>query len=82
MLVQLINGMNPLLLHELEEPYKEVFGLRVFGDGLGKIADKLEKAGIAPPQGNQSWTRAIISKILSNSKYVPHIISEDQFMKR
>jgi hypothetical protein len=69
-----------IIIHEQEAANVQfIYQSYLAGDSLGRIADKLEKAGIALPHGNQSWTRAMISKILSNSKYAPHIISEDQF---
>jgi len=69
-----------IIVHEQEAAnVRFVYQNYLAGDSLGRIADKLEKAETSPPQGNQSWTRALISKMLSNGKYAPHIISEDQF---
>lgn len=49
------------------------------GDSLGKISELLLEKQIPSASGKDRWTRAAIDKLLSNSKYVPHIISLEQF---
>ncbi|MBA1334642.1 MAG: Recombinase [Firmicutes bacterium] len=45
------------------------------GNSLGGLAKMLESKQIPSPSGNTKWGRAAIDKLLSNSKYVPHIVS-------
>lgn len=44
------------------------------GKSLGGIADFLFKHGISSPKGKDRWTQAVISDLLSNQKYIGHII--------
>lgn len=46
---------------------------------LGVLSNILESKQILSPSGNTKWGRAAIDKLLSNSKYVPHIISLEQY---
>lgn len=45
------------------------------GNSLGGLAKMLESRHISSPSGNTCWGRAAIDKLLSNSKYIPFIIS-------
>ena len=49
------------------------------GNSLGGLIKMLESKQIPSPSGNTKWGRAAIDKLLSNSKYVPHIISLEQY---
>lgn len=49
------------------------------GNSLGGLARMLESRGIPSPSGNKCWGRAAIDKLLSSSKYVPLIISLEQY---
>ena len=49
------------------------------GNSLGVLANMLESKQILSPSGNTKWGRAAIDKLLSNSKYAPHIISLEQY---
>ena len=49
------------------------------GKSLGWIVNKLKEQGIPSPTGKPVWGRAAIDDILSNGKYAPRLISEDQF---
>lgn len=49
------------------------------GNSLGGLAKILEIRGIPSPSGNTCWGRAAIDKLLSSSKYVPLIISLEQY---
>jgi hypothetical protein len=60
---------------------KSIYDLYIQGKSLGGIADVLYEQGIPSPTEKPSWTRAAIDKILSNGRYVPSIISEEQFWK-
>jgi len=57
----------------------QIYDLYLQGKSLGGIVDELKKQCIPSPTGKPVWGRAAIDKLLSNSKYVPHIVSEDQF---
>lgn len=49
------------------------------GNSLGGLVKMLESRCISSPTGNVCWGRAAIDKLLSNSKYVPLIISFEQY---
>ena len=49
------------------------------GNSLGGLGRMLESRGIPSPSGNKCWGRAAIDKLLSSSKYVPFIISLEQY---
>lgn len=57
--------------------YKKYMG----GDSLSKIQVKLFENGIKSSSGKDKWGRAAIDHLLANSKYVPHIIDLEQFMR-
>jgi len=56
-----------------------IYDLYLQGKSLGGIVDTLKEQGILSPTGKLLWTRAAIDNILSNGKYVPHMISEERF---
>lgn len=56
-----------------------IYDLYLEGKSLGGIADELKEQGIPSPTGKPTWTRAAIDNILSNGRYVPWVISENQF---
>ena len=58
---------------------KSIYDLYLHGKSLGGIADTLKSQSIPSPTGNPNWTRAAIDKILSNGRYVPYVITEEQF---
>ena len=58
-----------------------IFDRYLRGDSLAGIADFLSRPRIQSPSGNMQWTRAAIDKLLSNPKYVPHIVSPEKFLK-
>ena len=60
---------------------KAIYDLYLRGKSLGGIANALKAQNILSPTGNPIWTRAAIDKLLSNGRYVPYIISEEQFWK-
>ena len=47
---------------------------------LAKIVDSLFDNNILSPSGKSRWTRPMINKVLSNKKYVPHIIGFEQYI--
>ena len=56
------------------------------GFSLGSISNTLEDKGYLSSSGKTKWSRSVIDSILSNSSYVPCILSEElfyeiQFMK-
>ena len=56
-----------------------IYDLYLAGKSLGGIVDELKKRGIPSPAGKPTWGRAAVDDILSKSKYVPLIISEEKF---
>lgn len=51
------------------------------GESLASIVKVLHEKGIYSLTGKMQWTRSAIVKLLSNIKFVPHIISLEQFLK-
>ena len=49
-----------------------IFEYYLAGASLGKIVDMLHTKGIPSPSGNPKWGRAVVDKLLSNSKYNSH----------
>jgi len=49
------------------------------GFSLCSISNALEVKGYLSPSGKTKWSRSVIDSILSNSSYVPCIISEEVF---
>lgn len=49
------------------------------GFSLGSISNTLEDKGYLSPSGKTKWSRSVIDSILSNSLYVPCILSEELF---
>lgn len=58
-----------------------IFQSNLAGDSLGKIADQLSEKKIPSPTGKDGWSKAEIDKLLSNGKFVPHIISMEEFFE-
>ncbi|MDR2514926.1 MAG: recombinase family protein [Christensenellaceae bacterium] len=56
-----------------------IYDLYLRGKSLGGIADVLKAQSVPSPTGNLVWAKAAIDKILSNGRYIPSIISEEQF---
>lgn len=56
-----------------------IFDQYLLGHSLGGIAKLLAEKQIVSPTGNPAWGRAAIDKLLSNGRYVPHIISFKKF---
>ena len=62
---------------------KTMFYMAINGHSLQGIQSELFNQGIKSPLGKDKWTRAVIDKTINNKKYVPFIISfEDYFMAR
>ena len=59
---------------------KDIYLLYLNGESLGRIANHLASKQISSPSGNVVWARAALDKLLSNKRYVPHIISFDSFL--
>lgn len=58
---------------------KEIAALYLNGYSLGRIIEVLEKRNYSSPSGNTHWSRSVIDAILSNSIYVPVILSKEQY---
>ena len=62
---------------------KTMFSMAINGYSLQNIQSELFNQGIKSPSGKDKWTRDVIDKTINNKKYVPFIISfEDYFMAR
>lgn len=62
---------------------KMIFSMAINGNSLQDIQSELFNQGIKSPSGKDKWTRDVIDKTINNKKYVPFIISfEDYFMTR
>ena len=68
-----------IIKQEQAETVKLIYDLYLHGKSLGGIADALKNFHIPSPTGKPIWTRAAIDNILSNGRYIPWIIAEDQF---
>lgn len=78
----MIGEDGTVTIHESEATVvKKMYQHYLSGDSLGKIADRLKSEHIPSPSGNDNWTRAAVDKLLSNGKYVPRIISMDEFTR-
>jgi len=62
-----LNAPQAEIVHRIYQRY-------IDGASLGAIANELEDDGIIAPSGNSRWSRSVVDKILSNGKYVPHVI--------
>ena len=73
-------GKNLMVVSQFEaEIVNFIFDQYLLGHSLGGIAKLLEERKIASPTGNPTWGRAAIDKLLSNGRYVPHIVSFEKF---
>ena len=70
-----------IIKQEQAETVKLIYDLYLHGKSLGGIANALKNFRIPSPTGKPAWTRAAIDNILSNGRYIPWIIAEDQFWK-
>jgi hypothetical protein len=76
------SGTNQFIINQQQAGVvKSIYDLYLQGKSLGGIVDVLKVQNIQSPTGNLIWTRATIDKILSNGRYIPSIISEEQFWK-
>lgn len=60
---------------------KMIFQRYLAGDSLGKIVAMLSERHITSPSGKDVWSRVSIDKLLSNKKYLHHIINPEQFFE-
>lgn len=58
---------------------KMIYQQYLSGQSLGGIADFLFEREVPSPRGRERWTQAVISDLLSNPKYIEHIIGADTF---
>ncbi len=62
---------------------KTMFSMAINGHSLQDIQSELFNQGIKSPSRKEKWTRDVIDKTINNKKYVPFIISfENYFMAR
>lgn len=59
---------------------KLIYHLYLQGKSLGGIIEYLKQSNTLSPTGKTEWTRATVDNILFNKKYVPCIISLEQFI--
>ena len=68
---------------EKAEVVKLIFHMAISNCSLQDIQAELLNQGIKSPSGKEKWTRDVIDKTINNKKYVPFIISfEDYLMAR
>lgn len=60
---------------------KFIFQEYLKGATLAKLVEELQSRNIPSPSGKACWTRAAIDNLISNIKYVPYIISPEQFLQ-
>lgn len=58
---------------------RSIYQQYLSGMSLGRIADFLFEQHIPSPKGKDRWTQPVLSNILSNQKYIGHIVSFDDF---
>lgn len=58
---------------------RSIYQQYLSGMSLGRIADFLFAQHIPSPKGKDRWTQPVLSNILSNQKYIGHIVSFDDF---
>ena len=58
---------------------RSIYQQYLSGMSLGRIADFLFEQQIPSPKGKDRWTQPVLSNILSNQKYIGHIVSFDDF---
>ena len=72
------NG-NVAIEEEKANTVRLIYRQYLSGMSLGGIADLLYSEHIPSPKGKERWTQAVISGILSNSKYIDAVIPFDDF---
>ena len=65
---------------EKVENVRFIFDCYISGYSLRRICDLLQSKHIPSPTGQVRWSALTVSKLLSNIKYVPHIIDEEQYL--
>ena len=77
------NKNEEFIINESEaQNVKLIFECFLNGMSLGEIANELYSKGISSPSGKDTWSRKVISSVLSNEKYYLYgIISKDTFEK-
>ena len=59
---------------------QEIYRQYLYGKSLGGIADFLFEQNVASPSGKERWSKSVLDKVLSNTKYINTVISfEDYF---
>jgi site-specific DNA recombinase len=77
-----LNKSQGIEVHEEQaKTVKLIYDLYLQGKSLGGIVNCLKSSNILSPTGKTLWTRATIDNMLSNKKYVPLIISMEQFIE-
>lgn len=59
---------------------KMIFHMAINNCSLQDIQAELLKLSIKSPSGKEKWTRDVIDKTINNKKYVPHIISFEEYL--
>ena len=59
---------------------KLIFDLYLKGYSLSGIAKELKVRGIASPMGKETWTSVAIDKLLSNEKYIGHVLLQKTYI--
>lgn len=68
-----------LVINEQEaKVVKKIYHWYLQGYGYSKIRDKLYDQHVPTPKGNKRWDTSVISKILSNEKYIGRLVQRKQ----
>ena len=71
---------NLVVDNETAENVRLIFALYLQGYSLSKIAKELKSKGIKSPTGKEEWTSAAIDKLLTNEKYIGHVMLQKTYI--
>ncbi|MEA4893502.1 MAG: recombinase family protein [Peptococcaceae bacterium] len=58
---------------------QEIYRQYLFGKSLGGIADFLFEENVPSPSGKERWSKSVLDKMLSNTKYINTVISFEEY---
>ncbi len=65
---------------EKAEVVKLIFHMTMSNCSLQDIQAELLRKGVKSPSGKDKWTRDVIDKTINNQKYIPHIVSFEEYL--
>lgn len=68
------------IVPEEAEIVRKIFDLYVQGNGVRRIKKYLEAHGIKTVNGKSEWSTSTIDRMLSNEKYIGHILMQKTYM--